>query len=331
MNPTSSDTAWRCRAIALTYYLGAAPFAWLRRGRQKNPFLAHHQRLSLAILLLLAFVSIQFLCSILAASYSLVNFRELYESYHFEGWLFWLSRKLYLCWIVFWLYGAGLALAGSMGSLPLAHYFEKRTAWLHATAGFALSLYTLAGAALLLAGYAQSYMRSDEKPGQVYMVYEDLRFYPRWIFVLGFFPMARASQEIYGPGQAVLLRLSKENIARAVKEGRIVVLATHGGKKGILLDTRRYMPASEAETMGTNPNLAYVYLTSCDGGAQEEGWKRAFAPARVITFPRLSAIVEHIWWLWMDAPGVVREIGPAPVKSESQTPRTDAAPAGAAR
>ena len=288
--------------------MGWVPFVWFRKSKPDDSFRMHHQRQALAILLMLIFCVLFFVFSVVLASFLMVRHRDSYESMHIEGWLLWTSRKLFLCWIVFWLYGTGLALAGSSVPLPLASYFIKRPRWLHCTAGTALAGCV---AAVLIAGltaHALRYVRSDSTPGRVYLVYEDAGRFPRWTFALAFFPIARAAQECFGPDSAVILPVSRENIARALHEGTFVFLGTHGGKAGILLKGGYYMPPSELAEMGEHPSLCFVYLTSCDSGTQKDAWEAVLAPAEVITYPRLTAVIEHAWWLWFRGPGVVREL-----------------------
>lgn len=308
MNSATQRPAWSARLRALLYYAGLAPLTWFRTKPPVQPFLEHHRRQALGIAVLGAGVTLFFLFAVFASSYSLVRFRTIYELLHLELWLLWFSRKLFLCWLVFWVYGAGLALVGSSSSLPIVWRIAKRKRWLSAMAATLLGCYALAAALAVFTAYAQTFVRSDAKPGQVYMVYEDARIFPRWIFVLGFYPIARASCATFGEGSAVLLPLSKENIARALEEGRFVFLGTHGGKEGILLDARYYLPPTEVGKLGGNPDLAFVYLTCCDSGVQKEAWERALAPAKVITYNRLTAVAEHIWWLWFRGPDTVRQL-----------------------
>ncbi len=312
-NPVPAP-GFRARLAALSFYAGLAPAAWLLRRRLASSFLEHHARQSLGIFVLLGGAMLFFLLAIGISSYSLVHFRETYESLNLELWMLWVSRKLFLCWLVFWVYGAGLALWGSPNPLPLVWRIQRRNRWMHLAAGVGLGLYLLSMVVGGFAQYAGSYCRSDAAPGAVYMVYEDAGKFPRWLFVIGFYPLARASGEIFGPDKAVLLPLSKENMARAFAEARFVFLGTHGGKAGVLLKNNYYMPPSEVAEMGTNPGLEYVYLTSCDSGTQREAWEKALAPAHVVTFDRLTAVAEHIWWLWFEGPRIVRSLNPAQPK-----------------
>ncbi len=309
MNSAIQRPGWGLRGLAFAAYVGVAPWMWFRKKTDLHPFLDLHRRQALGIAVLGTGVALFFLFTVLVSSYSLVHLRSVYEILHLELWLLWLSRKLFLCWLVFWLYGAGLALVGSGTPLPVVWRIAKRNRWMNSMAATLLAMYALAATTTALVFYAEGYVRSDEKPGKVYMVYEDAKVFPRWIFVLGFFPIARAAHDAFGQDSAVLLPLSRPNIARALNEGRFVFLGTHGGKEGILMDARYYVPPTDIGALGGNPGLKFVYLTCCDSGAQKDAWERAFAPARVITYNRLTAVAEHAWWLWFEGPGIVRQLG----------------------
>ena len=72
-----------------------------------------------------------------------------------------------------------------------------------------------------------------------------------------------------------------------------------------MADGRPVLPASFA-TFGKD--LQFVYMSACDGGEKATEWEQRFAPAEVVTFNRLSAPMEHLWWLWFDAPDRLNEI-----------------------
>ena len=63
--------------------------------------------------------------------------------------------------------------------------------------------------------------------------------------------------------------------------------------------------------------LQLVYITACDGGRNAAGWRAALAPAEVTTFDRLSAVLEHVWLLWLVAPGKVRGLPDPPTATNT--------------
>ena len=55
-------------------------------------------------------------------------------------------------------------------------------------------------------------------------------------------------------------------------------------------------------------HLEFVYLSECYSRRKAAEWQQAFAPVEIVTFDRLSGQMEHLWWLWFDAPGRLREV-----------------------
>jgi hypothetical protein len=64
----------------------------------------------------------------------------------------------------------------------------------------------------------------------------------------------------------------------------------------------------QATLLAPGEDLQFVYVTACDGGSKAAEWEQALAPAEVRTFGRLSAVLEHLLWLWSDGPRRVREM-----------------------
>jgi hypothetical protein len=60
--------------------------------------------------------------------------------------------------------------------------------------------------------------------------------------------------------------------------------------------------------LAAGEDLRFVYNSTCDGGSKAEEWGRALAPAEVRTFDRLSAVAEHLLWLWSEGPRRVWEM-----------------------
>lgn len=133
------------------------------------------------------------------------------------------------------------------------------------------------------------------------MLYDDMDSYPRWVFALGFYRIARAAEAQWGPGQVDVQPFTLENLISARQDAQFLFLATHGSASGLNMGEDKITPDRVAG-MPEATKLRFVYITGCDSGSQQEAWEAAFAPAEVITFDRLSAIVEHIWWLWVQGP-----------------------------
>ena len=109
------------------------------------------------------------------------------------------------------------------------------------------------------------------------------------------------------PGEMAAPRFAAGTRRRGRAEGGLVVVATHGKADGLLCDGKFVTP-EDVSAMPAGEDLAFVYLTGCDSGTQEQAWTGAFAPAKVVTYPRLTAIVEHAWWMWFEGPKIVRAL-----------------------
>jgi len=124
--------------------------------------------------------------------------------------------------------------------------------------------------------------------------------------------------------------LDEHHLRLALRHGRVLILACHGVEGEIISSKFQIAPPaiatpSEPEAHGlcmsridgysfgrwefleASPNLRFVYNSACDCGVKSAAWEQALAPANVQTFGRLSAVVEHIQWLWTDGPRRIRE------------------------
>jgi len=134
--------------------------------------------------------------------------------------------------------------------------------------------------------------------------------------------MAVASHRCFGPGQVVVEKLNRDAIVRAVESGAVVFIGSHGTARGLMVP-EGYFEAHEVQTLDISPALRFVYLTGCD---QKATWVDAFAPAEVVTYDRLTAVVEHLWWMWLEGPGVVCQVASELGGKDSMTPKRPEAP-----
>jgi hypothetical protein len=243
-----------------------------------------------------------------------------------------LFAPVFLGWLLAWLGGLLLALAGSWRTLPLIGRLARRPLLLRlAMAGNAL---LLAGAALTaaLALHASSLTRNDDEPAAVYLLYGEMGFVPRWVMNLGFYRVSLAARARWGPGSVVVAPLDEHHLRLALRQGRFVFLACHGRGGDITTPGLRIapspFPASGATAvrgvfaanvdrdrrhgpwafLEAGPDLRFVYNSACDGGRKADEWDQSLAPAEVRTFDRLSSVAEHLLWLWSDGPRRVREM-----------------------
>lgn len=303
---TNRSIAWRQRGQATLLYCGLTPLYYVFPRRRDCPFLEHHFRQASAIIALVLAVAAIFVLSIATLSYVLVFHRSWYEDLHLEVYVLGALRKLFLALAVFWLFGLLMALLGGARQMPIVYRLGARR-WVARTAAFGLLAIYLALIALLpLAAHASSLVPQNRDVGEVYMVYEDNGVFPRWLFALAFYPMAQAARQVYGPDAPVLIEISREAVENSVAHGRVVYVGSHGTSRGLMLRDDWLLPG-EFKDAPKNPGLRLVYLSGCDSGDQRDAWEKAFAPAEVITYDRLSAVLEHVWWLWFRGPDVVRE------------------------
>ena len=304
---TNSSITWRERIRAALCYLGLFPLGSLFPRLRSSAYLEHHYRQAAilfgALLALVALVA----ATMVILSCLLINYREFYVSAHLEVRVLGLLRKLFLAWAVFWSFGLGMALLGGARLMPLVHRLARRDRAVHAACGCLGSLFLVLLALVPLAVHASALVPESRQSGSVYMVYEDNGVFPRWLFALAFYPMARTAEETYGPGSAVMLKISRETVAQALAEGRLVFVGSHGTSKGLMLRHEWILPKDLAE-VPKNKNLKFVYLTGCDSGEKRDAWVAALAPADVVTYNRLSATLEHAWWLWFTGPAKVRAV-----------------------
>lgn len=154
----------------------------------------------------------------------------------------------------------------------------------------------------------------------VYMLYENAHYMggkayqvPDWIFALGFYPIAETAASRWGDTSIAIEPLSKESLSRALQNGRMIFIASHGGYPAgtIALSPNlndNFHPADINQLGGVGANLQFVYIAGCMAGRLKNDWQQALAPAKLIIFDRTSWYVEHIYWLWFVGPAVVAEL-----------------------
>lgn len=303
----SGSPSWRERGRAVLAYLGLVPVLRLFPGTRPSPYRLHHEGQAAIIGGFFVLLVALLLFTLLALSYALVEHRELYENAQLERYSLGAVRKLFLAWSVFWIFGLGMAILGAARPMPIIQNLAGRKRVVGAATG-AMGAFLVLVLLLVLAGsYAGRSMPAARTTARVYMVYEDNGIFPRAMFALAFLPMARAADEVYGPGSAALLPISREAVATALTHGDVVFIGSHGTERGLMLRDDWLLPRDLAE-MPKGPTLKYVYLTGCDSGVKRDDWLKALAPAEVVTYERLSASLEHAWWLWFNGPDKVRAI-----------------------
>ena len=297
---------WRDRIRATGYYLGLLPFFWLFPGQRTDAYSKHHFGQACALFALFFGLTLTLAIVALVLSYLLIHNREIYAGLHLERYLLGFLRKLYLAWAVFWLFGIGLALIGSMRPMPLLHRLAHRPNVTRITCCALLALGTLIVALVPMVIHGETLAPLERDHGKVHFLYEDNGMFPRWLFVAAFYPMTRTATTLWGDETVVIQRIERDRVLRAAEEAEVIYLGTHGTSKGLMLGHGWLVPGDVAGI--TNPNLKFVYISGCDSGQQRDGWLAAFAPAEVVTYDRLSAVLEHAWWLWVHGASKLKKI-----------------------
>jgi hypothetical protein len=320
------------RLLAASCYLGLAPLlGWLRRCRV-DPFLRHHHAQALAVVLVGATLLLAGLGLAVGWAWVIIHHRKVVESLpHTFDWVF--TSLVVLLPVAAW--GAGLvyAVAGSVRPLPLVGRLARRPG----ARRLGLAAHGLAYALVALVvglGLHASALCETRGPAPVYVLYDDMGVAPRWLFQLGAYRIARAGDDRWGPGSVAVLPLDEANLAAGLREARVLILLCHG-RDGLITTDDFAVLAPPCAVPGETPlsetthalyvqefsprpgqwralpvggSLRLAYITACDGGRHADRWQQALAPAEVVTFDRLSAMLEHAWWLWCAGPGRVRDL-----------------------
>ena len=321
MAPSLPRPRVRHRALAVAWYLGLAPFCFRSRIRRYDDFVRHHhsQAAALCGVLLGLLAATAAVCALNA--YLLVFRRALYESVPFDTISCVLGYLATAGMLAAWLTGVVSAASGTYRDIPLAGRLARRPRFAAVSQAGGVVLCSAAILIASMAFHASSLTRGQGGPGRAYMLYDNCAVVPRWVFSLGFYRIAQAATERWGPDNVVVAPLSFESFRDAVRYGEFVFIASHGANPGDIFipgsflgsDSQVYdhgaIAPDEHVARLVGPRLRLVYLTACDGGSKAKQWEEVFAPARVITFDRLSAIVEHVHWLWCRGPDELRTMG----------------------
>jgi hypothetical protein len=315
--------------LAVVCYVGLAPLLRLLRVGRGDEFVSHHRNQALTTLLLLFLVLLWGLMALLLEVYLVRN-----VSGRPPDFMIAFPPGLGV-WSLVTLVGVGMALGGSTRPVPLMARLA-RSQWLMRVALIGNSvLLSCTVLFVVLAMYASSITRVDGGPAPVYYLYDSQdtsflgEFAPK-LHALFCYRVSRVANERWGPGSVLVAPLTAENFRTAVAHGRLVIQIGHGASGAVVTSDGwniwpdKYaargadgavIPLIGLETNDKEPLLATpgkdlqsVYLSACWAGEKATAWEQRFAPAEVVSFNRLSAGMEHLWWLWFDAPSHLRRL-----------------------
>lgn len=295
------------RFLALCLYLGFAPAACFLRGKHATNYGQTHFRQALTLWGALGILGLLMLSIIVCYSVLVVRDRSWAESRSAEVWILSFGRKCLLVWSVFWFLGIWRCLRGSSHPVPYLDWLSRRVCF-RRLGSIIVSLFFVAMLTLVpFTLYADHLATGEPEKGRVFLLYDDLDIFPRPLFSVAMYRMIRETLCRWGPDSAVLLPLTRENIDLSLATGKIVFIGSHGTSQGLLLRDGYYRPQDVAIRNGGKSPL-YVYLAGCDSGTQREAWERAFSPATVKSYDRMTPTLEHLLWLWTSGPRLVQEM-----------------------
>ncbi|HOV32641.1 MAG TPA: hypothetical protein PLX23_04685 [Candidatus Hydrogenedens sp.] len=290
--------------ILIVSYFGLAPFIWLFQKRIKEDFIKFHIKQSLVLWFWLILIMLILSVCVFLLTLVVVRFPDFYQNWEVELWFLSISRKLFLCWLVFLLFGFGCATLKSAKPLPFVSFWIKHKA-LFFISKFVDTVFLLFVLFLFVINiYSCILIYPQTEAPKVYVLYDNLDYLPQWIFNIGFFPIIKTGSEVYGKGNVALRVVGKESLSESLKNAEIVLIASHGTEEGIL-SREGFIKPKDVQEMEVNRNLKFVYLSGCKGGEQKEIWSKVFSPAKVLTYKRMTATFEHAWWFWRYGPMVI--------------------------
>lgn len=289
------------RGLAVAFYLGLAPFWSAARIRRRSVYLQHHHRQALTFVCALVIYLAVVVLSNLIFAFMLISGRQEYASFEVTSVMNMAGLLIVIGLLVVWCIGVRHAWRGSLACVPVIGRLARYRQLLGCGRACSLALLLTLVPIAAMAGHASRITRADGGPARAYMLYDDEGYLPRWLFALGFYRIALVATERWGEGSVTVAPLSVQSLASAMRNGDFLVVASHGDYGDVYLPEGAWDP-SGIQLAVSNPRLRFVYLCACNAGTRASEWESVFAPARVVTFDRVSSTVEHIYWLWVTGP-----------------------------
>jgi len=306
-DPAAATVRWPVRLAAAAGYLGLAPFVWAAPRAREHPWLARQAAQAVAVWALLGLLVLITVGAAAFLTYAVIFHRSWFLDWPLESYVLIALRRAALAWGVLALFGAAMALAGSRQTLPGIGWLAARRGLIRGAAAAQAMLVVLLCLLGALAWHAAALAPARAAEPHVFLLFDDVDRYPRWLFTLPFFRISATAEHVWGAQRVEARPLTREALERALAHGHFVFLATHGGVNGLIHDGGWIRP-EDVRDLPRSEHLRFVYLAGCDSGALADAWRAALAPAEVKTYPRLTATLEHAWWMWMRGPDIVREL-----------------------
>jgi len=293
------------RLLDISCYLGFAPIFWLLGSAQrKNSPARHHGQQALALSFLLFCAFLIFVVCFSLHQIILFLSRDLFLSLPLEISFYVLGGLLAVC-LVLWLAGLVSAARGTALKIPFFSQITASKKLMLFSLVWTLFLQVCLVTIVAVAVHSTHLARAEVATADVYMLYDDMGYIPRWVFTFGFYRVSLAAIERWGDGSVVVAPLSGPALNQALQNGRLVYIASHGADGHILLLGHIPYWPRDVDRTSIGRRLQYVHMTGCETGLLRVAWAKAFAPAKVKTFDRLSSTAEHVLWLFVDGPKAI--------------------------
>ena len=330
------------RLLSAGYYLGLAPVTGLWRSPASNHFLQHHYAQAMAALsglLMLLLAVCLFDTAECVTLIQLPGFEEqvIKQFGSLPTDLDYAELVLIVALIALWVTLLGLCLAGSLRQVPLLKRLMKQS-WV-VRVSFLANCFVLILIPLffVLVLWATSLTRRSSGDAKVYFLYDEGISVPRWGYALGLCRISLQADRNWGKGSTVLDQLNKETLRRALACGRVVILATHGddgyAQTYYSPEILRVSPADTGvkdekqssrflrisvqrpdhkldnpENVEVSNRLQLAYVFACNGGKRASQWREHLAPAQVITYNRVSTVLDHALWFALTGPSQLKQL-----------------------
>lgn len=161
---------------------------------------------------------------------------------------------------------------------------------------------------IIMAMHSNFIVGDEKQEANIYMLYDDMGYIPRWVFTLGFYPEALAAKKSLGINRVVVAPLTRDLLDEALSKGKLIFIASHGAEGFIMLQEGVVFWPNNIDTNRISIDLQYVYLAGCDTGLLHNEWQEVLGPVEIKTFDRLSTVIEHVKWLLIDGPKIIHSL-----------------------
>jgi hypothetical protein len=315
----------RERTFGIACYFGFAPLLWLFGiPKRRNGFLQYHFRHSLAVsLLAFFFIFSTLVATLLAYAYDIFWGADTYAT-HLPVLFFDYMGNIIACFgIVAWLILFIGAWRGWTPHLPLVSSLAWRDGWVNFSLGWTALTQVIIILLAFMAVRGNALVAKPKPSPEAYILYttggyiQTERLWasytpPRWTISLFFYPIVSEAVSRWGDGSVVVEPLSDATFKNAIRNGKFVFVASHGGMEpggfSYAFDPYQGFLPSDLRLGDAGSQLRYVYFAACYAGYLESEWKQLLAPADVVTYARISYVEEHFVWVWTKGAEVIRSM-----------------------